>query len=30
MLLWPRLICGSTAVLSSSPGPCFPKPSGRR
>jgi hypothetical protein len=30
MLLWPRLVCGATAVLQSSPGPCLPKPYGRR
>jgi hypothetical protein len=30
MLLWPRLVCGSTTVLRSSPGPHLPKPSGRR
>jgi hypothetical protein len=30
MLLWPRLVCGSTAVLWSSPCPCLPKPSGHR
>jgi hypothetical protein len=30
MLLWPRLVCGSTAVPRSSPGPRLPKPSGRR
>jgi hypothetical protein len=29
MLLWPRLVCGSTAVPQSSPGPRLPKPSGR-
>jgi hypothetical protein len=29
MLLWPRLICGSTVVPWSSPGLCLPKPSGR-
>jgi hypothetical protein len=29
MLLWPRLVCGSTAVLRSSPGPRLPMPSGR-
>jgi hypothetical protein len=28
MLLWPRLICGSTTVPRSSPCLCFPKPSG--
>jgi hypothetical protein len=28
MLLWPRLVCGSTAVPQSSPGPCLPKLSG--
>jgi hypothetical protein len=28
MLLWPRLVCGSTTVLQSSPGPRLPKPSG--
>jgi hypothetical protein len=30
MLLWPRLVCGSTAVPQSSPGQSLPKPSGRR
>jgi hypothetical protein len=25
MLLWPRIVCGSTVVLQSSPGPCLPK-----
>jgi hypothetical protein len=30
MLLWPRLVCGSTAVPQSSPGLCLPKPSGRQ
>jgi hypothetical protein len=30
MLLWPRLVCGSTVVPRSSPGLHFPKPSGRR
>jgi hypothetical protein len=30
MLLWPRLVCGGTAVLRSSPGLCLPKPYGRR
>jgi hypothetical protein len=30
MLLWPRLFCGATAVLRSSPGPLLPKPYGRR
>jgi hypothetical protein len=30
MLLWPRLVCGGTAVPRSSPGPRLPKPSGRR
>jgi hypothetical protein len=30
MLLWPRLVCGSTAVPRSSPGPCLPKTYGRR
>jgi hypothetical protein len=30
MLLWPRLVCGATAVLRSSPGPRLPKPYGRR
>jgi hypothetical protein len=29
MLLWPRLVCGSTAVRWSSPCPRLPKPSGR-
>jgi hypothetical protein len=29
MLLWPRVVCGSTMVLQSSPGPRLPKPSGR-
>jgi hypothetical protein len=29
MLLWPRLVCRSTAVLQSSPGPRLPKPYGR-
>jgi hypothetical protein len=28
MLLWPRLVCGSTAVPQSSPGLCLPKLSG--
>jgi hypothetical protein len=28
MLLWPRLVCGSTVVMRSSPGPRLPKPSG--
>jgi hypothetical protein len=28
MLLWPRLVCGSTTVPQSSPGPHLPKPSG--
>jgi hypothetical protein len=28
MLLWPRLVCGSTTVWQSSPGPRLPKPSG--
>jgi hypothetical protein len=28
MLLWPRLVCGSTVVPRSSPGPRLPKPSG--
>jgi hypothetical protein len=30
MLLWPRLVCGATAVLRSSPGPRLPKPYGHR
>jgi hypothetical protein len=30
MLLWPRLVCGGTAVPRSSPGLCLPKPYGRR
>jgi hypothetical protein len=30
VLLWPRLVCGSTAVPQSSPGPCLPNPSGRQ
>jgi hypothetical protein len=30
MLLWPRVVCGSTAVPWSSPGPCLPKLSGHR
>jgi hypothetical protein len=30
MLLWPRLVCGGTAVPRSSPGLCLPKPSGCR
>jgi hypothetical protein len=30
MLIWPRLVCGSTAVLQSSPCPRLPKPSGCR
>jgi hypothetical protein len=30
MLLWPRVICGSTTVPLSSPCPCLPKPSGHR
>jgi hypothetical protein len=30
MLLWPRLVCGATAVLWSSPGPHLPKLYGRR
>jgi hypothetical protein len=30
MLLWPRLVCGATAVPRSSPGPRLPKPYGRR
>jgi hypothetical protein len=30
MLLWPRLVCGGTAVPQSSPGPRLPKPYGRR
>jgi hypothetical protein len=29
MLLWPRLVCGSSAVPRSSPGPRLPTPSGR-
>jgi hypothetical protein len=29
MLLWPRLVCGGTAVPQSSPGPRLPKPYGR-
>jgi hypothetical protein len=28
MLLWPRLVCGATAVPQSSPGPRLPKPYG--
>jgi hypothetical protein len=28
MLLWPRVVCGSTAVPQNSPCPCLPKPSG--
>jgi hypothetical protein len=28
MLIWPRVVCGSTAVLLSSPCLCLPKPSG--
>jgi hypothetical protein len=28
MLIWPRVVCGSTAVPLSSPCPCLPKPSG--
>jgi hypothetical protein len=28
MLLWPRVVCGSTAVPLSSPCPCLPLPSG--
>jgi hypothetical protein len=28
MLLWPSVVCGSTAVQLSSPCPCLPKPSG--
>jgi hypothetical protein len=28
MLLWPRLVCGNTVVLLSSPCPHLPKPSG--
>jgi hypothetical protein len=28
MLLWPRLVCGGTAVPRSSPGPRLPKPYG--
>jgi hypothetical protein len=30
MLLWPRLVCGSTAVPQSSPGLRLPKPSGHQ
>jgi hypothetical protein len=30
MLLWPRVVCGSTTVLQSSPCLCLPKPSGHR
>jgi hypothetical protein len=30
MLLWPRLVCGATAVPRSSPGPRLPKPYGHR
>jgi hypothetical protein len=30
MLLWPRVVCGSTMVPQSSPGPRLPKPSGHR
>jgi hypothetical protein len=30
MLLWPRLVCGSTTVPQSSPGPRLPKLSGRQ
>jgi hypothetical protein len=30
MLLWPRLVCGATEVLRSSPGLRLPKPYGRR
>jgi hypothetical protein len=30
MLIWPRVVCGSTAVPLSSPCPCLPKPSVRR
>jgi hypothetical protein len=30
MLLWPRLVCGGTAVPRSSPGPRLPKAYGRR
>jgi hypothetical protein len=29
MLVWPRVVCGSTAVPLSSPCPCLTKPSGR-
>jgi hypothetical protein len=29
-LLWSRLVCGSPAILQSSPCPCLPKPTGRR
>jgi hypothetical protein len=30
MLLWPRLVCGSTMLQQSSPGPRLPKPSGHQ
>jgi hypothetical protein len=30
MLIWPKVVCGSTAVLLSSSCLCFPKPSGSR
>jgi hypothetical protein len=30
VLIWPRVVCGSTVVLVSSPGPHLPMPSGRR
>jgi hypothetical protein len=30
MLLWPRLVCGASAVLRSSPGPRLPKLYGRQ
>jgi hypothetical protein len=30
LLLWPRVVCGSTTVPLSSPCPCLPKPSGHR
>jgi hypothetical protein len=30
MLLWPRLVCGATAIPWSSPGPCLPKQYWRR
>jgi hypothetical protein len=30
MLLWPRVVCGSTMEQRSSPCPCLPKPSGHR